>query len=162
MLRVITNAVRWAAPRVRMSTADAPNVKALEPIVKAAAEDGAVLSTDDSQALAGKIIARAYEGRAHLHVLAGVLVEKGREWRYDDALKNVEWFGKLTGPENIQRVNNVLAESIVGFFFSGLASMKTSPKSSRSVLDVVEDARKKARAKVSEPVGEDALETFTS
>jgi len=30
--RVITNAVRWAAPRVRMSTADAPNVKALEPI----------------------------------------------------------------------------------------------------------------------------------
>lgn len=32
VLRVITNAVRWAAPRVRMSTADAPNVKALEPI----------------------------------------------------------------------------------------------------------------------------------
>jgi trehalose utilization protein len=32
VLRVITNAVRWAAPSVRMSTADAPNVKALEPI----------------------------------------------------------------------------------------------------------------------------------
>jgi trehalose utilization protein len=32
VLRVITNAVRWAAPKVRMSTADAPNVKALEPI----------------------------------------------------------------------------------------------------------------------------------
>ncbi len=32
VLRVITNAVRWAAPRVRMSTADAPNVKALERI----------------------------------------------------------------------------------------------------------------------------------
>jgi trehalose utilization protein len=34
VLRVITNAVRWAAPRVRMSTADAPNVKALDPIPK--------------------------------------------------------------------------------------------------------------------------------
>jgi trehalose utilization protein len=32
VLKVITNAVRWAAPRVTMSTADAPNVKALEPL----------------------------------------------------------------------------------------------------------------------------------
>jgi trehalose utilization protein len=32
VLRVITNAVRWAAPRVMMSTDDAPNVQALEPI----------------------------------------------------------------------------------------------------------------------------------
>ncbi|MBN1459821.1 MAG: ThuA domain-containing protein [Armatimonadetes bacterium] len=32
VLRVITNAVRWAAPRVRASTDDAPNVEPLEPL----------------------------------------------------------------------------------------------------------------------------------
>jgi len=32
VLRVITNAVRWSAPRVRMSTDDAPNVEPLEPL----------------------------------------------------------------------------------------------------------------------------------
>ncbi len=32
VMKVITNAARWAAPRIIMSTDDAPNVKALEPL----------------------------------------------------------------------------------------------------------------------------------
>lgn len=75
-----------------------------------------------------RILMRAFEGRDYLDILAGILVEEGREWTRDDAEANREFFARLKG-DDIRRMHGYLIEAVVGFFLSGLVSSKTSERS---------------------------------
>jgi hypothetical protein len=95
------------------------------------------LTEKEAEEFTQTIVSRCYRDRAHLDVLAGILVEKGKSWNYEEALKTKEFLGKMKGRADIEMANVVLAQAILGFFWSGLVSMKNSPNS-LLLRDVVE------------------------
>jgi hypothetical protein len=63
-------------------------------------------------------------------VLAGCLTEEGTLWRRESALKNAEFFGAVTDPDDKQILTKCIVSVVVGFFLSGALSSGTSRKSS--------------------------------
>jgi hypothetical protein len=83
-----------------------------------------------------RILMRAFTGRAHLDILSGILVERGQEWTRAQADANREFFAKVKGPD-IKKLHGILIQCVVGFFLSGLVSLRTSPSSSERRLGAV-------------------------
>lgn len=80
-------------------------------------------------AISEKVVMRAFQDRAYLKVLAGVLVEEGSEWTLESAKANEEFFRRLKG-QDIRKMHSVLTMATIGFFTSGLKSLGTSQSSS--------------------------------
>ncbi len=104
----------------------APRVKAIQ--------SGEEFSEAEEREMGERILMRAFEGRAYLDVLAGILVEEGQEWTIDYARANREFFAGMKGKENIRRLHHVIIFAILSFFVSGPASTQTSPSSSDQSL----------------------------
>lgn len=102
----------------------------ISPIIERAQKDGEAISDDYAEVVTREVVGRCYQDRAHLDVLAGVLVEEGQAWSHDKAKDTREFFGQLKGKADIEIANIILAQAILGFFWSGLASMMTSQNSS--------------------------------
>lgn len=92
-------------------------------------EGGKELGEKQLMQISEKILMRAFEGRAYLKVLSGILVAEGEEWTRDSAEANCEYFAKLKG-DDIPVLHQIIVMAIMGFFTSGLRSMVTSRKSS--------------------------------
>lgn len=108
----------------------------IEPLIEAAknGEADSVVNVS-AEKMATAIVLRCYDNRAHLDVLAGTLVEVGKLWTHERAEKNREFFGSLKG-EDIEKVQLLLSQLVLAFFWSGLDSMMTSPKYSAQPLAV--------------------------
>lgn len=104
-------------------------VRLIKPVLQTALDTEKALEEGAAEALTEAIVMRAYQNRAHLDVLTGMLVEKGKKWNYEDATKNKDFIGGLRGQEDISKANVALAEQIMAFFLSGLDSIATSQKS---------------------------------
>jgi len=133
-------------------------MSAVEPMLKRVLETEQVLSDDEVESLTTRIVSRCYQQRAHLDVLAGLLVEKGKTWSPSYAEDLKQFFGGLKGKEDIGKANAVLAEAILSFFWSGLASTKTFQNSSKTPDLVVRLQEEMER----EPDLADDLATFGS
>lgn len=103
-------------------------VKAFEPVLDQVTAGGE-MDRDTLNGAAWQIISRAMETDAYLRVIAGALVEEGKEWTRLDADANCEFFARLKG-DDIQVLEEVLIAAIMGFFVSGLKSTLTSQRSS--------------------------------
>lgn len=129
----------------------------VEPIIEKAQQDETPISDKYAETLSRKIVSRCYQERAHLDVLAGILVEEGETWSHDGAKETKEFLGLMKGKADIELANVILAQAILGFFWSGLASMTTSPTSSS-----LADAAKTLERMESESDQENAWGTFES
>jgi len=61
--------------------------------------------------------------------LAGVLVEVGQQWTKQSAVANAQRFARATSKASITALQQLVAESLVGFFVAGLGSFGISPSS---------------------------------
>jgi hypothetical protein len=68
-------------------------------------------------------------GMVH-HILAGVLTERGKKWRRDEAERNAEIFSDITDTDEKVAMRKCIVDFVIGFFRSGEVSSTTSPKSS--------------------------------
>lgn len=109
--------------------------RAVEGIIGTALDDKVGLSDDAAEDLTDMILRRCFEGGAHLDLLAGILVEKGRKWKRSEAEINREFFADLVG-EDVEKMTMLIAQIALAFFWKGLESIATSQKSS-SLLQVV-------------------------
>lgn len=116
----------------------------MTPVIQKALDTETPLEENEATDLTNAIISRCYQQRAHLDVLAGILVPKGEEWTYELAEETKAFLGKMKGRPDIELANILLAQAVIGFFWTGLESMLTSLKSS----DLVTVA-----AKVREEIG---------
>lgn len=107
-------------------------MRMVEPMLHRVLEEEKEISDEEAEDLSMAIVTRCYEARAHLDVLSGLLVEKGSVWSFETAEKNKAFFGGLKGKDEIAKVNAILAEAILGFFWSGLASTKIFQNSSKT------------------------------
>lgn len=103
-------------------------IEAYKPFIDEVTGKGEQISEEQIAMISEKVIMRAFRGRAYLRVLAGVLVEEGKEWTEEGAKANEEFFRRLKGPE-IRVMHQILTMAIIGFFTSGLRSLGTSQSS---------------------------------
>lgn len=104
-------------------------VEKLNPIIENALKTETPLTPDEAEAFIRGLTNRAYEG-PYLEFLAGVLVEKGREWDEEGAAETIAILRKVKGVENIQTVVLVLGEAVFDFFLAALGSLKIFLRSS--------------------------------
>jgi hypothetical protein len=104
----------------------------VEPMLKKVLETEEAVTDDEAEDLTARIVSRCYEQRAHLDVLSGLLVEKGKQWSPDHAEEMKKVFGGLKGKDDIAKANAVLAEAILSFFWNGLASTRIFQNSSKT------------------------------
>lgn len=64
------------------------------------------------------------------NVLAGLLTEKGKKWTRAEADRNAAIFADITDRKEQALMRTAMVGFVLGFFQSGEASSKTSPKSS--------------------------------
>jgi hypothetical protein len=122
--------------------------RTLAPLLEAALNEKVGITEETAEDLSDMILRRCFEGEAHLDLLAGILVEKGRKWQRTEAEKNRDFFAGLVG-QDVEKVTMLIAQIALAFFWKGLESIATSQKSSS--LRVVIDALQKTQAE-SEPV----------
>ena len=102
---------------------------AYKPFIEELNGDRAELTEDQLYQISEKIIMRAFEGRAYLRLLAGVLVPEGKPWTRNQAEQMMEYFAQLKGPD-IGKMHQIIVIATIGFFTSGLKSLETSQNSS--------------------------------
>lgn len=66
-------------------------------------------------------------------LLAGILTEVGTKWTRKSADHNAERFDAITSKEERILIHEIMLFLVTGFFLSGEASSKTSPKSSAAL-----------------------------
>lgn len=115
------------------------------PVMEKALETGEGLDEDEAEKLTNAIISRCLRERAHLDVLAGMLTPKGEDWSWEGAEETKAFLGKMKGKANIETAHALLAEAVVGFFWSGLDSMVSSLKSS-DLAEAVEMVRRESES----------------
>lgn len=135
-------------------------VERLGPVLNRALDEEVALSENEAEELTNAIVMRCYEQRAHVELLSGILVQKGEEWTYESATENREFLGTMKGKADIEVANIILAQAIVGFFWSGLDSMLSSQKSS-PLAQAVRRVRTETESEP-EPDQENALVTSES
>jgi hypothetical protein len=89
--------------------------------------------SDDVQTKANKAEAcvnRILESGRKYKLLAGLLTEKGKTWKREDAERNAEIFAESRDPDEQQRMNAHLLDFVLVFFRFGEVSSTTSPTSS--------------------------------
>ena len=97
--------------------------------------DGASATTsDDPEALIGRVIDRALEGDHMVNLLAGVLVQDGVTWSREQAEENARFFGSLTDPADKELLQacwlSWLARFFVGAASSFIALLTSSERTS--------------------------------
>jgi aspartokinase len=65
-------------------------------------------------------------GRAE-YVIAAMLVEVGKRWRYDDAIATADMLAELTDRQEKQMLHSILFGVVAGFFGQGGSFSETSP-----------------------------------
>lgn len=101
----------------------------ISPHIEAAVENKTTMDEGLAEDISIAIVHRCFEKGAHLDILSGILVEPGVEWTRQRAEDNREFIARLKG-EDIEKVQAILLQGILGFFFKGLDSIRTSPNSS--------------------------------
>lgn len=64
------------------------------------------------------------------HIVAGILTERGKKWRRDEAERNAVIFADITDTDEKVAMRQCVVEFVIHFFLLGEASSTTSPKSS--------------------------------
>lgn len=83
------------------------------------------------------------------HIVAGILTERGKKWKRDDAESNAEIFADITATSEKVAMRQCVVDFVIHFFLLGEASSTTSPKSSNPTeTDPVTES---AEASISDP-----------
>jgi hypothetical protein len=85
---------------------------------------------DKSDGIAQRLLRKILKSGRASDLLAGLLTEKGKRWTRSDALRNAEMFADIRDSDAQIKMRNEVVSFVFGFFLSGEASSKTSPKSS--------------------------------
>lgn len=87
----------------------------------------------DVEEVVDELLGRCLSSGKAVLLLSGLLLPEGmtpQEWKPEVALEIAAHIGKITDTEEKAQLRPLVASMLIGFFKTGLASLKISPKSS--------------------------------
>jgi len=104
-------------------------------------------SDKNLEQVATRLVLQAFRSGKLFELLAAVLQGPGpTPWSIEQAQVNAKTFANLTDPKDKAALQGSLVGVILGFFVSGVVSLKISPRSSESLVGVSSDAGSPGRS----------------
>jgi hypothetical protein len=97
----------------------------------AGALDLVLAATRDPETTAEALLTQIMISGRSPYILAGCLTEEGKQWTYEEAKHNAEFFAVVTNNDDKLAMRTAMVGFVVGFFQFATAFARTSPKSSR-------------------------------
>jgi hypothetical protein len=72
-------------------------------------------------------MSRVIDADAESKILAGWMVERGKQWSKESAAEVEEFFDRLTDPNDMAVLEKIVLQSVLGFMRGKIESSATSP-----------------------------------